>query len=70
MLSEQLFIIGGLSAFAILSGLLASKFKQPFALALMLVGAVIGPNVLGLLDDPETIDLLIEFGAVLFPAGR
>lgn len=69
MFADQLLIIGGLSLFAIIGGLLASKFKQPIALALMIVGAIIGPNVLGLLSDAAMIDLLIEFGAVLFLFG-
>lgn len=52
--------------FAIVGGLISSRFKQPVVLGLLIVGTLIGPNAFNLVNDKEMIDLMIEFGAILF----
>lgn len=66
MIETQLITLGLLFLFSIIGGLLAGRFKQPVVLGLMLIGALIGPNLLNIVSDHETIDLMIEFGAILF----
>jgi CPA2 family monovalent cation:H+ antiporter-2 len=65
MIETQLVTLGILFFFAILAGLLANRMKQPVVLALLLVGTLIGPYSLGLLEDKELIDMVIEFGTIL-----
>ncbi|MGV8140817.1 MAG: cation:proton antiporter [Candidatus Woesearchaeota archaeon] len=64
-MEHELITLGILFAFALLGSVLASKFKQPMLMGLLLVGALIGPNMFGLITDMHVMDMLIEFGAVL-----
>ncbi|MEK6874160.1 MAG: cation:proton antiporter [Nanoarchaeota archaeon] len=57
--------IGLVFFFAIVGGLVAAKTKLPPALGLLLVGAIIGPNMLGYISHGEYLDIIIEVGAVL-----
>ncbi|MFH2023201.1 MAG: cation:proton antiporter [Candidatus Micrarchaeota archaeon] len=50
--------------FAILSSMISIKFKIPPVAGLLIAGAVIGPNALGLVELP-TINLFAEIGATL-----
>ncbi|MFH1917018.1 MAG: cation:proton antiporter [Nanoarchaeota archaeon] len=51
--------------FAIAGGVLAVRFRQPSVLGLILVGALVGPNALGLIKDTNLINIAAEVGAVL-----
>src|SRR3989338_177641 len=64
-MAQELISIGILFFCALIGGLLASRFKQPAVFGLLLVGAVIGPNSLNLVQDAEMINLMAEFGAIL-----
>jgi CPA2 family monovalent cation:H+ antiporter-2 len=64
-MEHELITLGILFFFALVGGILASRFKQPMLMGLLLVGALIGPNAFGLINDTQTMNLLIEFGAVL-----
>lgn len=66
MLEEKLVTLGILFLFAVIGGVLAYRFKQPVVLGLLVVGTIIGPHALGLVKDLEMINLMIEFGAILF----
>lgn len=66
LVENQLLTIGLLFFFAIIGGLISTKFKQPFVLGLIVVGAIIGPSALNLVNDPKMIDLVLEFGTILF----
>jgi CPA2 family monovalent cation:H+ antiporter-2 len=57
--------LGILFFFALIGSVLASKFKQPILLGLLLVGAVIGPYTLGIIKDTNTINMIINIGAIL-----
>ncbi|MFH1306737.1 MAG: cation:proton antiporter [Candidatus Micrarchaeota archaeon] len=63
---DQFFLSFGLfSIFALIGGLLSARFRQPTVIGLLAVGAIIGPNVLGIISDNEAIEVLAEFGAAL-----
>jgi Kef-type K+ transport system membrane component KefB len=64
-MEHELITLGILFFFALVGGIIASRFKQPMLMGLLLVGALIGPNMFGLITDTRVIDMLIEFGAVL-----
>jgi Kef-type K+ transport system membrane component KefB len=64
-MESELITLGVLFFFAILGGIIAKRVKQPTVLGLLLVGAVIGPNALGIVDNHHWIELIIEIGAVL-----
>lgn len=66
MIEQQIMIIGTLLVFSVIASVLSSKFKQPFVLGLLLVGLLIGPDMLNLVNDQTTIDLMIELGTILF----
>jgi Kef-type K+ transport system membrane component KefB len=64
-MESELITLGVLFFFAILGGIIAKRVKQPTVLGLLLVGAVIGPNAFGIVDNQHWIELIIEIGAVL-----
>src|SRR3989338_11027975 len=64
-MAQELISIGILFFCALIGGLLASRFKQPAVFGLLLVGAVIGPNSLNLVQDASMINMMAEFGAIL-----
>jgi len=64
-MEQELITLGILFSFALVGGILATKFKQPILLGLLLVGAVIGPKALGLVHDAHIMEPMIEFGAIL-----
>ena len=65
---EQLLIILGVSLVAALA---FSRLRLPSIVAYMLAGMVIGPHLLGWIDDPRQFSLIAEFGVVflLFSLG-
>ncbi|MDX2377095.1 cation:proton antiporter [Microbacterium sp. LRZ72] len=44
---------------------LAHRAKQPLIIAFILVGIVVGPNVLGIIGDTEPLELLAEIGIAI-----
>ncbi|MFH0972079.1 MAG: cation:proton antiporter [Candidatus Micrarchaeota archaeon] len=56
---------GFLILFATIAGVLAIRFKQPIVLALLAIGAIVGPNYLGLISDSDTVKTFSNVGAVL-----
>ncbi|HLC60054.1 MAG TPA: cation:proton antiporter [Candidatus Nanoarchaeia archaeon] len=57
--------IGMIILFSILGGVLAVRFRQPSVLGLLIIGAIVGPYSLGLIQDLSLIDTAIEIGAIL-----
>ncbi len=57
--------LGVLFFFAIVGGIIAKRVKQPTVLGLLFIGALIGPNTLGIVNNQKWIELIIEIGAVL-----
>ncbi|HLG24151.1 MAG TPA: cation:proton antiporter [Candidatus Nanoarchaeia archaeon] len=57
--------LGLILLFSILGGVLAVRFRQPSVLGLIIVGALVGPNVFGFVQDKELINISIEIGAIL-----
>ncbi|MBI4438515.1 cation:proton antiporter [Candidatus Woesearchaeota archaeon] len=57
--------IGLIVLFSILGGVLAVRFRQPSVIGLVLIGSVVGPNNLGIVQDLDIIEVSIEVGAVL-----
>ncbi len=51
--------------FCFIGVLITNKLKLPSAIGVLLLGAIIGPNLLGLINQTETIDIFSEIGAVL-----
>lgn len=64
-MEQELITLGILFAFALAGGILAARFKQPMLLGLLIVGALIGPHMLGLIKNEEMITMMIDFGAIL-----
>ncbi|MEM4267334.1 MAG: cation:proton antiporter [Candidatus Woesearchaeota archaeon] len=64
-MEHELITLGILFFFAIIGGILATKFRQPAVIGLLLVGAIIGPHSLNFVRDEEMISLMAEFGAIL-----
>lgn len=48
-----------------LAGVLSDKLKQPTVFGKLLVGVIIGPSLLGLLHETETLKLLSELGVII-----
>jgi|TARA_Y100000310_G_scaffold22935_2_gene21896 CPA2 family monovalent cation:H+ antiporter-2 len=64
-MATELISLGILFLCAILGGIIATKFKQPAVFGLLLVGAIIGPSALNLVQDIDMIRVMAEFGAIL-----
>lgn len=64
-MENELLTIGILFFFAIIGGIIAKRVRQPTVIGLLLIGAVIGPNALGIVNSKQWIDLIIEMGAIL-----
>jgi len=65
MLENELMSLGILFFFAIVGSFIANKIKQPAVIGLLLIGAIIGPNALGYVNDVAMIDMMAELGAIL-----
>jgi len=64
-LTTELISLGILFLCAIIGGVIATRFKQPAVFGLLLVGALIGPNSLNLVQDGDMIKMMADFGAIL-----
>jgi Kef-type K+ transport system membrane component KefB len=65
MFDQELMGLGILFFFAIVGGILAVKLKQPAAMGLLLIGAIIGPYSLNLVRNAEMVDMISEIGSIL-----
>lgn len=65
MLEQELISLGLLFFFTIVGGVIATRFKQPAVIGLLIIGAIIGPNSLNLVKDYNMIEIMIELGAIL-----
>ncbi|MBS3137905.1 cation:proton antiporter [Candidatus Woesearchaeota archaeon] len=61
----DLVTLGILFVFALFGGIISAKTKQPLVIGLLVVGALIGPSLLNLVNSPELTDFMIEMGAIL-----
>ena len=50
---------------ASIAGVVSNRFRVPPVLGLLLIGALLGPHFIGLVEQSELVDLLAELGAVL-----
>ncbi|MBI2549073.1 cation:proton antiporter [Candidatus Woesearchaeota archaeon] len=57
--------LGLIFLFSIIGGVLAVRFKQPTVLGLLLIGAITGQHMLGLVQDDFLIEASIQIGAIL-----
>ena len=64
-MEHELITLGILFFFALIGGVLASRFKQPILLGLLVIGAIIGPKALGLIKGENILAPMIDFGAIL-----
>ena len=64
-MATELISLGILSLCAVVGGIIATRFKQPAVFGLLLVGAIIGPNLLNLVKDSGMIKIMADFGAIL-----
>ncbi len=64
-MATELISLGILFLCAIIGGIIAARFKQPAVFGLLLVGAIIGPNLLNLVQDVNIINIMADFGAIL-----
>ena len=64
-MATELISLGILFFCAIIGGIIAARFKQPAVFGLLLVGAIIGPSSLNLVQDGNTIRMMADFGAIL-----
>ncbi len=64
-MATELISLGILFLCAIIGGVIATKFKQPAVFGLLLVGALLGPNSLNVVQDLGMIRMMADFGAIL-----
>ena len=64
-MATELISIGILFLCAIIGGIIATRFKQPAVFGLLVVGAIMGPNFLNLVQDTNMIHMMADFGAIL-----
>jgi monovalent cation:H+ antiporter-2, CPA2 family len=64
-MEQELITLGILFFFALIGSILSTKFKQPVLMGLLVVGALIGPHMFGLINNADIMDMMISFGAIL-----
>ncbi len=64
-MATELISLGVLFLCAIIGGIIANRFKQPAVFGLLLVGAIIGPSAMNLVQDAKMINMMADFGAIL-----
>ena len=64
-LATELISLGILFFCAIIGGIIATRFKQPAVFGLLLVGSLIGPKALNIVQDMGMIRMMADFGAIL-----
>lgn len=65
MIEKELISLAVLFLFVAVGGIISARVKQPIGIGLLLVGAIIGPNMFNLIRDQSLIELMIDFGAIL-----
>src|SRR3989338_3704169 len=64
-MATELVSLGILFLCAIVGGIIATRFKQPAVFGLLLVGAIVGPHSLKLVENVDMITAMSEIGAIL-----
>lgn len=64
-MATELIGLGILFLCAIIGGIIATRFKQPPVFGLLLVGAIIGPSTLNIVQDLSMINMMADLGAIL-----
>ena len=64
-MATELVSLGILFLCAIIGGIIATRFKQPAVFGLLLVGAIVGPHSLKLVDNVDMITSMADIGAIL-----
>ena len=64
-MAAELIGLGVLFLCAIIGGIIAARFRQPPVFGLLLVGALIGPSSLNLVQDLNMINMMADLGAIL-----
>ncbi len=54
-----------IALFSLLGGVFAVRFRQPSVIGVLLAGAIVGPNALGLVQNKELLKFSIDMGAFL-----
>jgi CPA2 family monovalent cation:H+ antiporter-2 len=65
LLSEFFSSLGILSIIALIGAFFSARWRQPTVVGLLIIGAIAGPNMLGIIHGTEIVQLLAEFGATL-----
>jgi len=65
LLSEFFLSFGILAILALAGGLLSVRLKQPAVVVLLLIGLLVDPAALGVIQNKETIAIFAEIGATL-----
>jgi monovalent cation:H+ antiporter-2, CPA2 family len=65
LLNQQLNIILGVSALILLFGFILKRFNQPYIIAYILTGVILGPSGLKLVTEYDTAELIGEFGLII-----
>ncbi len=64
-LNHELNIVLGVCGLILLFGLFLKRFNQPYIIAYILTGVVLGPYGLKLIEDYESVEVIGEFGLVV-----
>ncbi len=64
-LGYELNILLGASSLILLLGLLLKRWNQPYIIAYILTGVILGPSGLHLVTEHETVEVVGEFGLVI-----
>ena len=64
-MAAELISLGVLFLCAIIGGIIAARFKQPPVFGLLLIGTIIGPSSLNLVQDLNMINMMADLGAIL-----
>lgn len=64
-MEDTFYLTTAVLAVAALVGLLANRARQPLIVAYIVVGVVVGPSVLGWVDEAEPLELFAEIGIAI-----
>ncbi len=64
-LGHELNILLGISAFILLLGLLLKRINQPYIVAYILTGLILGPYGIKLITDQDTVSIIGEIGLIV-----
>ncbi len=65
MIGPELISLTLIFFFVIVGAIIATRFKQPVAIGLLIIGAIIGPNALNLIKDQQIVGVAVEIGTIL-----